>query len=143
VLARGRSFARTFDAGGTVAYHDGLQPALKGSVIVTPTATESITLTGSARIVTYGGSIVLRGVLENGTPGATVAISAVPQAGKTARSVLSVTTAANGTFSLRVQPRVQTMYVATAAKSSSDPLTVNVRPRVHEAWPPVARGDPA
>jgi len=130
VLARGRSFSRTFDVGGTVAYHDGLQPALKGSVVVAPTVTESISLAASAHVVTYGGSIVLRGVVENGTPGAAVAIAAVPQAGKTTRAVLSVTTAANGAFSLRVQPRVQTVYVATAAKSSSDPLTVNVRPRV-------------
>jgi plastocyanin len=130
VLARGRSFTRTFDAGGTVGYHDGLQPALKGSVVVTPTATESITLTGSARVVTYGGSVLLRGVVENGTPGMAVAVSAVPQSGKTARATFSVTPAANGTFSLKVQPRVQTVYVATAPKSSSDPMTINVRPRV-------------
>jgi plastocyanin len=130
VLARGRSYSRAFDGGGTVAYHDGLQPALKGSVVVKPTATESISLAASTRVVTYGGSVVLRGVVENGTPGAAVNVTAVPQAGKTTRAVLSVTTAANGAFSLRVEPRVQTVYVATAAKSSSEPLTVNVRPRV-------------
>jgi plastocyanin len=34
VLARGATFTHTFAAGGTFAYHDGLQPALKGSVAV-------------------------------------------------------------------------------------------------------------
>jgi plastocyanin len=130
VLARGRSFSHTFAVGGTVGYHDGLQPALKGTVVVTPVATESITLTGSAGLVTYGGSVVLRGLVENGTPGLQVTIGATPQDGKTTRSVLTVTTTANGAFSVRVKPLVRTVYVASTVKSSSDPFTISVRPRV-------------
>jgi hypothetical protein len=46
------------------------------------------------------------------------------------RTVLTVTATADGTFSLRVRPLAQTVYVATADTSSSDPLAINVRPRV-------------
>ncbi len=131
VLARGRSFSHTFALGGTFAYHDGLQPALKGTVVVTPApAAESITLVASARVVTYGGSVLLRGVVANGGAAQNVTISASPQAGKTIRSVLTVTTTASGAFSVRVRPVVQTVYVASTAKSSSTFLAINVRPRL-------------
>jgi len=131
VLARGSSFSHTFALGGTFGYHDGLQPALKGTVVVTPPpAAEAITLAGSARVVTYGGSLLLRGTVANGSAAENVTISANPQAGKTVRSVLTVTTGAGGSFSVRVRPVVQTVYVASTAKSSSEPLAISVRPRL-------------
>jgi hypothetical protein len=131
VLARGRSFSRTFERAGTFGYHDGLQPARKATVIVTPKpAAESVTLTRSARVVTYGSSALLSGTVPNGSPGEKVTITGTAQAGKPARSVLTVTTAANGTFSVRVRPLLQTAYVAATGANSSDPLAINVRPRV-------------
>ena len=131
VLARGRSFSRMFDSAGTFAYHDGLQPTRKGTVVVAKKpAAESVTLTRSARVVTYGGSVLLRGTIANGTSGEKVTITGTTQAGKPARSVLTATTTADGTFSVRVRPLVQTVYVATTGTSSSDPLAINVRPRV-------------
>jgi plastocyanin len=131
VLARGATFSHTFVLAGTVGYHDGLQPALKGSVVVkaAPVA-QSLTLGASAQVVTYGGSALLRGTLANGSVGATVNVIANPQAGKTARSVLTVSTASNGSFSVRVRPLVQTVYVATTASATSRPLAINVRPRL-------------
>jgi hypothetical protein len=126
VLARGASFSRTFAVGGTFGYHDGLQPALKGSVVVKGApVTQSLTLGASAQIVSYGGSVLIRGTLLNGSAGATVNVIANPQAGKAPRSVLAVQTAANGAFSLRVRPLVQTVYVATTTSTTSRPLTVN------------------
>ena len=100
-------------------------------MVVTPApAAESITLVASARVVTYGGSVLLRGVVANGGAAQNVTISASPQAGKTIRSVLTVTTTASGAFSVRVRPVVQTVYVASTAKSSSTFLAINVRPRL-------------
>jgi plastocyanin len=131
VLARGATFTHTFALGGTVVYHDGLQPSLKGSVVVkaAPVA-ESLTIGASSRVVTYGGTALLRGTLENGKAGSTVTVIGNPQAGRTVRSVLTVQTAVNGTFSVRVRPLVQTVYVASTTAASSRPLTVNVRPRL-------------
>jgi plastocyanin len=130
-LARGQSFSHTFASGGTFGYHDGLQPSLKGSVAVkaAPVAA-SLTLGASTQVVTYGGSALLRGTLANGSAGATVTVIGNPQAGKTVRSVLSVPTATNGTFSVRVRPLVQTVYVATSTSTSSRPLAISVRPRL-------------
>jgi plastocyanin len=131
VRARGATFSHTFASGGTFAYHDGLQPALKGSVAVkaAPVAA-SLTLGASSQVVTYGRTALLRGTLANGAAGATVTVIGNPQAGRTVRSVLTVPTATNGTFSVRVRPLVQTVYVATAASATSKPLAINVRPRL-------------
>ena len=131
VLTRGRSFSHTFERAGTLAYHDGLQPARKGTVVATQKpAAESVTLTRSVRVITYGGSVLLSGTVANGSAGAEVTITATAQAGRPSRSVLTTTTSADGTFRLRVRPLVQTVYVAATATSSSDPLAINVRPRV-------------
>jgi plastocyanin len=134
VLARGATFSHTYAAGGTFAYHDGLEPARKGSVVVKAApVTASLTIGASSQIVTYGGTTLLRGMLVNGAAGTTVNVIANPQAGRTTRSVLNVPTAADGAFSLRVRPLVQTVYVATAASASSRALVVNVRPRLRLA----------
>jgi hypothetical protein len=74
--------------------------------------------------------VLLHGALLNGSAGATVNVIANPQAGKAPRSVLTVPTASNGAFSLRVRPLVQAVYVATSTSTSSRPLAVNVRPRL-------------
>jgi hypothetical protein len=131
VLARGASFSHTYTGGGTFAYHDGLQPALKGSVVVkAPLVAASLTVAASSQTVTYGGSLLLRGTLANGAAGATVTVVGNPQAGRTTRAVLTVPTAADGTFSVRVRPLVQTAYVATTTSTTSRPLAVSVRPRL-------------
>jgi plastocyanin len=133
VLAQGGAFAHTFSSGGTFRYHDGLQPSVKGAVVVTATAPESITLTASRRVVTYGGSIVLTGKIANGAAEEKVTLSADPQAGDDATSVETVAAAADGSFRVTVRPLVQTAYTVAAANSSSSPLAVNVRPRVRLA----------
>jgi plastocyanin len=131
VLARGATFSHTFASGGTFGYHDGLQPSVKGSVAVkAAAAAESLMLGASSRVVTYGGSALLRGTLENAKAGSTVTVIGNPQAGRTVRSVLTVQTAVNGTFSVRVRPFVQTVYMASTTSASSRPLTLNVRPRL-------------
>jgi plastocyanin len=134
VLARGATFSHTFVLAGTVGYHDGLQPSMKGSVVVkAKPVTESLTLGASSQVVTYGGTALLRGTLENGTAGSTVTVIGNPQAGRTVRSVLTVQTAVNGTFSVRVRPLVQTVYVASTTSASSRPMAINVRPRLRLA----------
>jgi hypothetical protein len=125
-----------FSTAGTFGYHDGLQPTMKGTVVVTaPPPGESITLESNVDVVTYSGSLLLSGTVSNGTASEKVTITANPQnAGtKTAKSVLTTTTAANGSFSATVHPLVHTVYVAATAKSTSDLLSVDVRPRLRLA----------
>lgn len=141
VLARGDAFRHAFTDAGTFGYHDALQPARKGTVVVTQTpAAESITLTSTSRVVTYGGAVLLQGAVANGMPGEKVTINVSPQAGKTAKSVQTVTTSTDGSFTVRVQPLVQTVYVASTARSSTPPLAINVRPRLRLAFLSRTRG---
>lgn len=131
VLAQGDAFAHAFADAGANTYHDGLQPSMTGKVVVTATAPpESVTLTASSRLVTYGGSVAFTGKVANGTSDEKVTLTANPQAGNEATSVQSVTTAAGGSFRVVVQPRVQTVYTVAAAHSTSAPVVINVRPRV-------------
>ena len=130
VLAGGAAFSHTFANAGTFGYHDGLQPALKGSVtVVAPTPAEKLTLTSNRAVVTYGSSVLLSGTLMNGTAGEKVTVTPHPQGLKTTQSAQTVTAASDGSFSLSVSPLIHTVYVAAAAKSASDPIAVNVRPR--------------
>ena len=46
VLASKQTWSHTFPAGGTFAYHDGLHPALRGTVVVIPVRTVWITIAG-------------------------------------------------------------------------------------------------
>jgi plastocyanin len=136
VLAAGARYSHTFSTAGTFGYHDGLQPALKGTVVVTaPPVGESITLESNVDVVTYSGSLLLSGAASNGTAGEKVAITANPASAgmKAAKSVLTTTTAANGSFSATVHPVVHTVYVASTGKSTSDPLSIDVRPRLRLA----------
>jgi plastocyanin len=130
VLAQGNAFAHAFTSGGTHRYHDGLQPSVSGTVVVTATATESIALAASTHVVTYGGSVVFTGKVTNGTAGEKVTLAAKPQTGDDSASTETVTTGADGTFRVRVRPLVQTAYTAAAANSTSSPVVINVRPRV-------------
>jgi plastocyanin len=130
VLAQGNAFAHAFSSAGTHRYHDGLQPSLNGTVVVTATVSESITLTSSRQVVTYGGATVLTGKVSNGTAGEKVTLSTKPQASDAATSTDTVTTAADGSFRVSVHPVVQTAYTAAAANSTSSPVVINVRPRV-------------
>jgi plastocyanin len=130
VLAQGNAFGHSFTSGGTYRYHDGLQPSLNGAVVVTATTPESITLAAGARVVTYGGSVVLSGQLANGTAGEKVTLTATPQAGHAGATSEPVTLAADGSFRVTVRPLVQTAYAVAAANSTSSPVVINVRPRV-------------
>jgi plastocyanin len=131
VLARGASFSHTFPTAGTFGFHDGLQPSLKGTVIVSaPTPGEAITLSSSRSTVTYGSGLMLSGRVANGTSGEKVTVTAHPQGLKTTQSTLTTTTGSDGSFSVKVQPLIHTVYVASTGKATSDPLTINVRPRL-------------
>src|SRR5207248_8386769 len=80
VLPRGGSFSHTFASAGTFGYRDGIQPTLKGNVVVQAApAAETLTLTSNRTVVTYGGSVRLSGTVTNGTAGEKVTVTPHPQ----------------------------------------------------------------
>ena len=131
VLARGGVFSHTFASAGTFGYRDGLQPTLKGNVVVlAPTPTESLTLTSDKTAVTYGNAVLLSGTVKNGTAGEKVTVTPHPQGLKTTQSAQTATAASDGSFSMKVTPLIHTVYVAATAKSATATIqraTTNIR----------------
>lgn len=84
-----------------------------------------ITLEGSKRTITFGGTVRLSGQIEPPAEGETVSI--VDELGRERGSTI---TNADGAFSLRLSPRVTTTFHARWLAAISEPVKVKVRPRV-------------
>lgn len=101
--------------------------------VVSAKPPKSISLDTNQSIVTYGGSTMLTGSLANGQPGESVTIAEhmVPAVrGLSVRDVATVTTSQDGSFSLNVRPIAHALYRATTGQTSSNTVSVNVRPRL-------------
>jgi hypothetical protein len=93
----------------------------------------SVTLDVSRSIVVYGGAVTLSGSVSGGPAGQPVTIMEHRfPSGRAAqvRELATVKTAADGSFSVTTRPVIRTLYTATAGKTRSDPVGVNVRPRL-------------
>lgn len=123
LLGPGQTYSHRFFNTGTYAFHGGIHPNLKGSVVVA-----SVTLVESRRTATYGTSLLLSGDISTGKGGEQVTIRAKPF-DQPAR-VITVTTAADGSWSLRVFPFIQTTYQASWNNLKSGRTIVFVRPRL-------------
>src|SRR5919197_4651740 len=94
---------------------------------------KSITLGANSRIAVYGRTVLLTGILRNGQAGESVTITErrTPVVGGIrTQAVATVKTAADGRFSLRVRPAVQTQYTASSGDAKSNAVGVRVRPLV-------------
>jgi len=129
VLKAGESYSFTFKAAGKYAFHDSLHPALKGSATVNGPPPE-VTLAADAPVVTYGGSATLSGKISSGAASESVVITSKAIGASTTQQVATVTTSSDGTFTSTVSPTIGTTYTATWKGTSSQSITVQVRPRV-------------
>jgi hypothetical protein len=103
------------------------------TAVVAPKTPASLALDASASVVTYGGSVTLTGSLANGQAGQSVTITEhrVPSVGGlVTQTVTTVQTSADGSFSLDVRPVIHTIYKASAGQTSSNAVSVQVRPKV-------------
>jgi plastocyanin len=128
VLKPDESYSFVFQKAGKVSYHDALATANKGSVTVTAPAA-SVTLSAATQTITYGDSTSLSGTVTNQLLNEPVTLTAQPY-GKGIQSLAATTTQANGAFSFGVSPTIQTAYVAHWRTTNSNPVTVDVAPRV-------------
>jgi len=127
-LKPGQSYSFTFKTAGTYAYHDGLHPSVKGSVVVQGPP-PAVTLDAGSAIVTYANSTTLTGKISTGNSGESVTITSRPE-GTSSQQVATVTTSSDGSFKVTVKPTIQTDYVATWKSTQSQTASVQVRPRV-------------
>lgn len=128
VLAAGQTYSYTATKSGTFKYRDSYATSHTGTVTVkAPPA--SLTLGSSLSTVIYGSATQLNGQVSNQLSNQPVTLSA-QQYGKSVQSVQSTTTQSSGTFIFGVTPTISTTYTAHYTTSNSNPVTVNVAPRV-------------
>jgi plastocyanin len=129
ILAPGTPWTFTFRAAGNYRYHDGFRPALKGVVHVQGPP-PSVSIAASLPVMTYGLQVTLSGVVSSQKGGQTVTVLAQPYPQTSFAELAKVTTTAGGAWTFTTLPTIQTTYQARFRGSSSQPVTVGVRPKV-------------
>jgi len=128
ILAPGRTYSFTFNTAGGYAYHDALHPALKGAIYVKGPP-PSVTLGVNAPIVVYGDQTTVSGTISNQKAGESVLILAQPY-GSSAQQIATLMTGAGGTFTYTATPTMYTTYSVKWKNAASQPVVVQVRPRL-------------
>jgi plastocyanin len=128
VLAAGATWSYTATSSGTISYRDAYATTHKGTLKVNaPPATMS--LQAAQTTVIYGSQTQLSGSVSNQQANQPVSLTSQAY-GKSVQSVASTTTQTNGTFVFGVTPTIQTVYTAHYKTTNSQPVTINVAPRV-------------
>lgn len=132
ILRAGKSWTFTFTRAGKFAYHDGLHPSLKGTVVVRvpPPPPAAVSLAASLTVLTFGETTRLAGSVSSGKPNETVAVFARRFDQPSAVQVATVLTGAGGAWAYDAKPAAQTTYQARFRGALSPEVAVYVRPRL-------------
>ena len=133
-LQPNQSSSCTFDSPATLNYSDPGQSGsgFRGTITVERAPNRNVTIEqgeGEDNIVVFGGSLRLNGLVSSEESGEQVTIVADPLGVDPPRRV-TVTTGQGGEWSLRVQPRVRTSYMASWRGAESRVFNAYVRPRI-------------
>ena len=131
VLQPAQSGSCTFATAGKFTYSDPnvRGNTFRGSVTVTGAA-ETLTLAAKPLIVVYGGKTTLSGAVSTQKVGENVDLLATACGQTAASKATTVATTTGGAFSALVQPLKNTAYTAKLRNTSSQAVTVKVRPRL-------------
>jgi len=131
ILGPGKTYSHLFNASGTYRYHDGLNPAVKGTIKVTGPA-PSVTVGVSPPIVIYGQQATLSGVVSSAAADENVTIFAQPTGQVSFQQLTTVRTAVGGVWQLILSPapKILTNYQARWNGKTSATVAVSVRPRI-------------
>ncbi len=129
ILAAGKSFSFKFDAAGTYHYRDALQPAEKG-VVTVKGAPPSVSIGVSAPLVAYGVEIHVSGIVSSKKSGEQVTIWQQPYGQASFGQLAVVVTTTGGVYDYVTKPAMQTTYQVKAKAAASQPVTVQVRPKI-------------
>ena len=103
------------------------------TAVVAAKATRSLALDANRSAVTYGGVVTLTGSVANGQAGDSVTITEhrLPAVGGLqTQTVTTVQAAADGSFSVQVHPVIHTLYRASTGQTTSNSVSVQVRPKL-------------
>lgn len=129
-LRPGQRFTFTFRASGQYRYRDALEPAERGTIIVRGLP-PALTLAINNPIMTWGaGEMKLSGTVNSGRPGETVTLFAQPYGAASPAQLTVVQTVDGGAFEFQLHPTILTTYTAQFRGANSQPVTVQVRPRI-------------
>jgi plastocyanin len=129
VLKPGKSYTHAFHGGGTFRYHDGLHPALKGTVVVRG-APPQVSLAASAPVVKFGTAVTLTGAVSNKKAGETVTLVQLPFGQTTKQVIATLQTGTGGAFSFTVTPQIYTQYQAQWKNLSESSVFIQVQPAI-------------
>ena len=103
------------------------------TAVVSARAPKSVTLDANQSILLFGSSATLSGSVANGQAGEQVTIVerlVQPVRGLQSRTVATVRTASDGSFSTTVRPIARAQYKASAGEASSNTVSIFVRPKL-------------
>lgn len=103
------------------------------TAVIAARAPKSISLDASQSILVYGASTTLTGSVANGQAGEQVTIVerlVQPLRGLTSRTIATVHAASDGSFSAVVRPIARARYRASTGETSSNTVSVYVRPKL-------------
>lgn len=129
ILGPGKAFSFTFRAAGTYNYRDALKPAERGTIVVRG-ALPTVSLAASSPIIVYGSAIRLNGVVSSQKAGETVTVWAQAQGQTSFVQIGTVLTATGGAWDFSTAPNVLTNYHVRSKSAVSQPVTVQVRPKI-------------
>jgi plastocyanin len=133
VLQPGKIGSCTFASPGPFTYSD---PNVKGNTFrgtVTVTGqppAETLTLTAKPQTLVYGGKVTLTGILSNQKVGENVDVLATACGQTAATKMTTVQTTTGGAYTAIVAPLTNTSYTVKVKNTSSQAVTVKVRPRL-------------
>jgi plastocyanin len=129
ILRPGASYTFTFHEAGTFRYRDALEPSERGTVVVKGPP-PSINLGATVPTIVFGEETHLQGLVSSKRPGEMVTLLANPLGQGAYGQVAAALTVAGGTFDFAVRPTILTTYLVQFKGSSSQEVTIQVRPRI-------------
>jgi plastocyanin len=138
VLGPGRAYSFVFRAAGTFRYRDALEPAERGRIVVRGPP-PSVALGVTPPIIRYGDTVHVQGRVSNGRANEQVVLFAQPYGQGSFAQMTIVRTTTGGSFDFVVTPALLTNYQAVWRQARSQPVSVQVRPRI-TLMPGRARG---
>ena len=127
----GASGSCTFSAAGSYTYSDpnAKGNTFRGSVSVAG-APDSIKLGATPMVVIYASKVALSGAHSTQQPGETVDVLAQQCGANAATKLTTAQTVAAGAFSTNASPLMNTTYSAKVKSTTSNAVSVSVRPRL-------------
>jgi plastocyanin len=128
IIRPGQAYPFTFNTAGKVNYHDALHPALTGTITIKGPP-PSLTLGVASPIIVYGEQTAISGIVSNGKADEVVLILAQPF-GSSVQQIATLMTGTGGSFTYATSPTTLTSYSAKWKTTTSQTVTVQVRPKL-------------